>query len=868
MLSIPLVSVQQGQIVSRAKSLNCTGLDISAKPIMPLEEALETRWNFDAHFFSYHLLGDNPEPTPPVAKGVLKQIRNAGSDLVTSVLSFDVDTIGHDPWTEKTILIFLRFWDEIIKNENFPIPYYFYTTTHGVRLLYVLEEPISVDEAEQYHKGLTEKLSRYQFPNAEVDIKCSNWDRCFRLPMVIREGKKTWEHRLYLLSKNEDKYLDLSKVPKSPYKTETTFYQIPEGLEKPTLEEAFRLMYTKKNQLTEWHKIAKKFLKGRECYPCCFEEDMIADPGHRNSTIQTYVGQACAMLCDKVITTPQRLYALFINSVYELEPDEQTSDWTQILWDAVLKYYYRELAKHEDIKKQEQLNQETTEEKLDRIISRMQNWSDSPILNGPDINARRDYARKHLICVSTNSYHVMSRTGFYYKIGTMKPHEIPALVSRLGMDDLIALKEVSGRSLKSVSPMELLSRHGTIVGSIEGSLNTIGNFIQNIDTENAKLMMSLFRLKKHLLKQAKFHPEVDKWLKYLVAGDDYYTLENWIANALAFDEGAIAALSLTGPPGVGKKLIVQGLAECINTEVLASSKEFGKYGERLLQTCFLNVNEGLPKSTQGVTDVADSFRHFVSGDVITISQKYKPKISIRNPLRIIFTANNLDVVQQLAGHRELTQYDQEALALRLIHMKTQQKAADYLKALGGMNYTARSGNRWIRGDQGQPSDYIVAKHFLHLYHTVRKKYPRGDRFLVEGSIHSGIINEMKLRMGVSPQIIECLITMIETPNPQGMRGFAQERNRIYVTNYGVTTQYKKLFPNEKINNHALRKVLNSLSIRTIKGRKKIYSGMLSENLYWKELDLLLLLSEAEKNGYDHAKLQDLVTAKIKGKENA
>jgi len=69
---------------------------------------------------------------------------------------------------------------------------------------------------------------------------------------------------------------------------------------------------------------------------------------------------------------------------------------------------------------------------------------------------------------------------------------------------------------------------------------------------------------------------------------------------------------------------------------------------------------------------------------------------------------------------------------RLLHFDLDAEAETYLKRIGGRAFTERDGARWIRGDSGQSSDFIVARHFLHLY---KERKPRNlqDRFCVMGN---------------------------------------------------------------------------------------------------------------------------------------
>lgn len=852
------IGVQEAQIVKRAKLLkHDPGEGINRKPVYSLVEACRTEFEHDAHFFCYHT--DDPIiEIPPLAKNVLPLIREKGRDLVTETLALDIDTEGHRRWTPETFEAFRQCL--LQARSDIPAPTIFYTTRNGARFIYALTESIPVDQSEPIHRGLTDLLSRHINGPIHVDTKCFNWDRVFRLPRVVRDKFNTWEEPFFKYHEDLTALLDPASItPLGPTQTRPTAALDLPDIDKPTPEEVTGYLKDG-NKQSIWYKIAKKYLKGRDCFKAIFGEGAIAREGERDSTIQAYAGQVCALLSDHVEATPEKCYALLHGSVEILRPDQDTPDWTDILWTAILKYWTKEEERRRIEKEEKEQEEQKKEDKLDAIIQRMQTWCDHPELHQEKPELRRYFALNHFIVMTTNEYYIMGEHGYYHPIGTGKIVELPAVIARLGMDDLINLVYTRNGTQALVPGTDLLARHGTKVKEMVGKISAEGLHIESLGLETARLVTNLFRRRKDLEHTAAFHPEVDRWLRSLVPPDQYPNLEAWLSWSLAFDEGPICALSLAGPPGCGKKLLVQGLAECVDSGEIATAREFGRFRETLLRTCFLAVDEGLPKPQQGAPDVADTFRHFVSGDPLQIETKYRTPITIKNPVRIIFTANNADIIQQLAGHRELTLEDQEALALRIMHLEAQQDATEYLLSLGGIHHT----KGWIGGDSGEQSDYIVARHFMWLYLNKRREYPRQRRFLVEGCLDSDLITEMKLRAGISPQIVETLINMIESDEPRKIRGMVieQEKGLVHITNQGVADRFKVLFSQYRLNGHSLRKVLNGITVSAEKCRKDLSTGKQSDNLIWRSLDLKLLLDEAVKNGMSHTRLAKLYNRQL------
>ena len=181
---------------------------------------------------------------------------------------------------------------------------------------------------------------------------------------------------------------------------------------------------------------------------------------------------------------------------------------------------------------------------------------------------------------------------------------------------------------------------------------------------------------------------MDSWLQQLCKDEEPYNrLCLWIGHSLNFEGGPICALSLSGPPGCGKKMLVWGLAECITTKTVADSKEFGRFASEILRTPFLIVNEGFHKTSGGM-DPADTFRTYTGGDPIFVERKFQRPIRMQSPLRVIITANNLSVLKTLTSNRDLSPDDRDALAQRLFQVEVPAAASAWIRRLGSVGYAA------------------------------------------------------------------------------------------------------------------------------------------------------------------------------------
>jgi hypothetical protein len=441
---------------------------------------------------------------------------------------------------------------------------------------------------------------------------------------------------------------------------------------------------------------------------------------------------------------------------------------------------------------------------------------------------------------------------------------IPARMRELGLDSIVPTTEIDkSGAVKPVPIQSLLTRHATFVSAVEGSLANERSFVENLGKRDAKLILSLFQIRTDL--EPEWSADVARWMELLVGKRRIQELERWIAWALDFQEGPICALSVVGPPGVGKKMLAQGLAECITTETFASGLDIIQtFPQALLSTGFVVVDEGLPVTRVGGLDIADAFRRMVSGDMRRIDRKFLDSIDVRVPERVLFLANNLDVLAQLGRHRNLTPDDQAALAQRILHFDVDESAASWLRGMGGVRFT----RGWIKGDSGEASRYVIAKHFLFLYQN-RSQFPRDSRFLVEGSRDQPFLEEMRTNSGAAPLVVELLIRMIEALAPASVQGVAIEGgSKLFVSANGViefSRNYNRgsLQNKTTLNHRQVSNVFRGLQARDADRTPdwsiaKVTTNGTTVRSRWWQLDPVVLLREALTNGLPHEKLRGMV----------
>lgn len=833
---------------------------------VPLREMFRREWDSDAHFVCY--VPTNIEDAaergwPRINKAALPALKRRGVQLESTMVVLDWDTPGHVPWTEDLLHDYADKLAGLAGSQDLAARALldfslFYTTAAGARLVYVLSEPVPVEQAEDLIRGLV-KVAR---DNGILVDELADWTHVFRLPRVLRDDEQTSEADTFEYIEQLDRRLDVETIPRIAGRGGYEHLMEIEAIDqdKPDPFEARNLLeeVTEKGRRrkTTWFRDAKRRLKGRACYSCLFENASIAAPGRRDVTIQRYIGEAVTLLHGARGSSPELVFALFAEALLALEPDRQTPDWTSVGWAAVLKYWARENAKRKAEQKVEEQKTRDRQSVMVDLLTKVRRWCNHPRIHLNDGTAV-DFLSGNLIVSTKAAYHIMTPDGVYDTL-SVTSQQISARIRELGMEHLIPreLPRADGKGMRRRLPQEYIDDHSTKVGDVEGAVGPPGGWVRNLGAANATLVLNLYNRRIDL--EPLFDNEVDEWLRAL-GGEHYEKLCRWIAYALAFEEGPICALSIVGPPGCGKKLLVQGLAECVTSECYADAREFGRFQSLMMKTPFIVIDEGFPTFAAGARDPADTFRILVQGGAFPVEQKFRDAITLHNPARVIFSANNQGVVEVLTKNRDLTPEDRDSLAQRLFHFEASNKATRFFRLLGGQRYTGVPGRRWIRGDDGSKSDYVVARHFLWLWAN-RSRYERDARFLVEGELNAGLVRLMSTRSGSAPEVIETLVSMIE--DETRVEGVVVDNAKIFVTESGVVNYFREGIgkkTSRRLNHNQVRSVFRGLVRRGSESHPRVMQiDNTEQRARWYEIDAPTLLEEAVEHGYRCRMLEDIV----------
>jgi hypothetical protein len=836
--------------------------------LVPFTECFYQWHETDAHFLTYAIEYQGKiEPGPRCSKTLISKIRQHGADCIVTMMVIDIDNPDHKSWgPTKEIRDYARgnFLNKLQEvAATFPLAWEWtllYFTRNGVRLVYVLDKYLTLEDSEQKHQWLCQQFVQR---GIGADLNVSDWTRCYRLPNVIREKEKTWESDYNEILLQEANRIDAIHMPSAPKLTKTNEYGEIKvyDTDMPDRDEAKALCWFKDQNSsallqTDWYKKAKKQLRGRECFDCLFSHKPIAESGQRNSTLHKYVGQAISLLFYIPGTEPQHIFGLFIEPVEQLSPDNDTADWFVVLWDHILRLWAKEEAKNQAVNAVEIAKVEEGQDQFGRIMSGMDKWVTDPRFKGGTDHERLAYAMRRLIVSCGKGFYIMGDNGHYDPIQLNKDQLIPYILIK-GMDSVLEIRKMTDGGETYVSVAELLNNYSTQVKEIKAVAQIDGAFIQDMDTPNATLVIPSYRRNPNIVPE--YNADVDQWLKLLFE-DNYELGCKWLSWALAWDEGTICALSLEGRAGSGKKMLVEGLKECLELPAAAGAEDLvGDYQYGLLNSPFLVVNEGWPTKSAS-KHPADSFRQLVSADPIRCNTKFGQPVMARNPVRIVFTANNLDVVKQLSGNRDLSPEDREALSIRLLHFRIGNGASDWLRMQGGTKLTAKPGQRWIGGDAGEQSDFVIAKHFMWLY--ANRKGPVGSRLLVEGNNDQDVMFDMRTQSGSSPIVIEAMIHLIDKKRTMnGDEGVAVVDGELYMCTADVLSYHRNELADmsrDKLDLQKIGKVFKSVAVEVpIKGF--ILKGKESAGpKRWYKIDCELLLRVAERDGWKSTTLAKLV----------
>lgn len=846
-------------------------------------EAMETAWHTDAHFVCYQVNGIKKNVTTRVNKSAYASIKEAGGQLTTQILAFDYDRPAHKPWTKPAMEEWLSNFQSIAASHPILGKWsLLYSTKNGARIVFLLDKPMDVLEAESRHRWLCQQLREagiklddidqdgYSMSGekAKVRYPTSDWTRCFRLPFVIRDGDPTWEADLCFWEESFKTRVGSEELGKIEVESAARSIKVEfSESAKPDREWCSSVLMSVaggKARSSAFFNISRKVLRGTAVFDIVFNGMDLADPGGRHDAMLKVSGVAVNKLyknMDKFdLLGPEHVYALLVEAAERLEPDSGTPDWTDTLWRHCQYCWAREEAEakfKQEIKAKKEVEKKS---KLQRIVDGMRQWCDDERINSNDMEAKAS-AMSRLVAVSARSIYVINQDGYYDTLACPHSSLIPR-IREMQMDDLIQVKipTNSAQGYRTASAQEIINEYGTPVCSVMGmpGKDKMHSWIENIGTSSATLVTSIYCRNPKI--KAEFNQDIDDWLVAFL-GDNFDYICNWIAWSIFFELGPICALSLVSAPGSGKKLFVRGLSELLMVPAVASAQDLiGDFQENLMKTPFLNIDEGWPQGSQR-KHPADIFRELTGGGSQWVNQKFRDRIEVKNPVRIILTANNHDVVKGLVRGKELSAEDRDAISIRVSHFNLGSGGAQFLRSKGGLASGFTRG--WISGDGGEASQFKIAKHFKWI--SENRRMPRGTRLLVEGNAEHSLLSTLRVEGGATPIIIEAVVRMLE--RRKRVEGLQVKNGSVKVLVSSILTFCRQEGSFGRITAAVIHKVLRNIASPDNR-EDTLDPDQAPDRHKWHDLDVELLLEVARRDGWPCTRIEEIASEARTRRKNA
>ena len=818
---------------------------------------LDTPCEQDVVFSSYRLYSEmNRAYTrhPRLAKTLYPALAAQQLSLHFHFLIIDIDSPDHTQLVDlpdpdafiATVLVSLEGMEQP--------PSCVYSTRAGFRALWYLSTPItSPDEWDGRQMGLIKAVRNTDIPEECVDVTAAQWSRLFRAPNVRRQGYpdiESIDHKYYMFSESERYYtpesFEAAEVPRTLY--EVAEVEAPDPVEARNLVECLQ---DNTMRPTMFGKLARSRLRGTVAFSAAFDECYEIPPGQRDHTICSIVGTALNRLADASLT---EVYGLFVPVAQAMGLDQSGMPFTELLWNKIQRFgAQREMEKQQDKVLEKELKEMTP---IERCVLGMRRWipqSAAPDLYADDESAW-EYVRTHAFANQADRYYKITEHGVYATSGDRK-NQLQATIKH---DTFLSglLGTVYNGQLRVPSPATIMAHHTSVVYDIEMIPDAAGGRISDINTDRATLVIGMYRLDPKLI--AEFNPDVDDWLKSWT-GDHYFDICRWIGWSLAFKEGPTCALSVQGFPGIGKGMLVQGLAEVLEVPNIMYGEELvGKHRTSLTKTPFICVNEGWPIASKS-HHPANLVRELIGSSRLAIEEKFKSVATVYNPCRLILTSNNESVVAALTKGQILERADKEALISRIYHMVAPSTAFGWLNARGGRAFT----KDWIRPDDGTASKKILAKHFLWLYENRHDYGHKGNRFLCDGSdmMHNQIHRVLSSDYQFTPLVVESVLKLIDVGPGNGISGGEWERDSYHydvesgifeISAKAVNEIYRKYLmalSREPLTLHKIKQVLQNFAMHVDRGRYYI--------------DCIRLMESATEDGYTCKIVESIASAQYK-----
>jgi len=356
---------------------------------------------------------------------------------------------------------------------------------------------------------------------------------------------------------------------------------------------------------------------------------------------------------------------------------------------------------------------------------------------GEEEKKPNEFFLKHALIIYRENYYAFDwRFGSYSKVKRAGNEILTYLRDAWanGPDEIDIEYENARGEIKQKTLPRICVEYGTNADRV------IGDMVRKQSSYDPESRIFFEALAQHRVTEAVFDPAIDTWLRLMV-GDgrcnptaqfpegrplvDVFL--DWLAGVVKLDKQN-SALYLNGASGAGKGLISNGLARIWHEGPPTDFERVtGNFNENIVDCPLLWIDEGI--SQKHKNDISVKLRAILGRQSFELNEKFLSTRIVSGATRLIICANNENV---LIGDAEYSRADLEAIVGRILHIRVQQAAADWLRE---HNKNGRLTREWIDGDK-------IAKHALWL--AENRTIVEGRRFLVEGDeteMHRNMITQ-------------------------------------------------------------------------------------------------------------------------------
>lgn len=850
--------------------------------VVTLREMLTTDWDDDTHFVCYKALGTDANELPAseqfrLRKSIRGQLEEAGGsvlawgfvgdwDLNENVTDEMLHAAGWDgnpkkkpkvTWTRDLLDKFIDETADVVEGLRAKDlgPAYVYLTNHGGRFIHLYDEDQPALVHEEIIRGMIEEYRKLGYI---LDDACVDWTRLFRAPRVVRNGQFTG-HQSWFMAWEHDNWTIASTAPRMVKRVDD-YADVAEYVgDRLDPEEALALLVEDlaTGRKTDTYKKLKALLHRRDLqklHDILTGTDVVLAEGARDVELTRLAGQLASHIYEQEWSSPELMYALLMQAAEQLEPDDQTQDWLAVTWSLCRRMWTKEASKGAARKEAEQVQEAQTLNDLGEMLEVLRvRYPKNPKLHDMDTIAFEELSRMGLVKVGSAIF--VLRPDGYYDPAAVDGAVLPGVIRDLGSEFFMPTQVMGPKGgIGFLDAKMLLASHGRTASAVVGTFGIPGGYI-----EDGRLFRPLFTWANHPAVHSEF---AHTWLQML-GGKNWKEIARWIAYAQDMRR-PICALALVGAKGVGKGLLARGMQELIvGSPVSGSGADLvDDFTPALTRSPFIIVDEGLPTNGRSIKDVSDTFRRMVAGEPLWVNAgKYQPHVEVNIPFRILFTANNTEIIHGLVGNRTLTPADRGALAERIKFVQLQERAATWLRESGGQDFTSG----WVAGN-GQPSNFVLARHFRWLYENREEMFgpPDSDRFLVSGDMESSIVDDLRVLSGVTPEVAKVCIYLVHTVtlNDNISECMSVDEDGVWVTSNAVIEFYNSTSTMDKkvrLNEKNVGIALENLTTEFVRGVRTTGRGT-KRQLRWRKLDLPFLLEHARNHGLPTERIEAYIEA--------